>query len=112
MDHVRVVSAGLVQSGSGVRPGRVLRSLRRARLPSPPELPEGSDGLLGEQRSDRPHAAALQLRLLRLARPREQVSSPVLQRVHLPPEEEGDSSGEGATDLKQLPVSDLADRRL
>ena len=68
-----VLSPGLVQSRSGLRPGRVLRSVRRPRLPPSPELPEGPDGLLREQRAGRPHAAALQLRLLRLARPREQV---------------------------------------
>lgn len=67
------LSSGLVQSRSSVRPGRVLRSVRRSRLPPSPQLPEGSDGLLRGQRAGRPHAAALQLRLLRLPRPRKQV---------------------------------------
>lgn len=67
------LSLGLVQSGSGVRPWWVLCSLRGSRLPPSPELPEGPDGLLREQRAGWPYAAALQLCLLCLPRPRKQV---------------------------------------
>lgn len=68
-----VLPAGLVQSRSGVCLGRVLRSLWRPRLPSAFMLPERSVGKGREWSHDRPHAAALQLRLLCLPRPREQV---------------------------------------
>lgn len=72
------LSLGLVQPRSGVRPGRVLRSIRRSRLPPSPELPEGSDGIFREQRPGRPHTAALQLCLLRIPRPRKQVHRPTV----------------------------------
>ena len=67
------VCPGLVQSRPGVCAGRVLRSLRRARLSTTPELPERPTQQCRTRHHDRPDADALQLCILCLTRARSQV---------------------------------------
>lgn len=63
----------MVQPRPGVCFGRVLCSVWRERLPSPPVLPEGPDGIFREQFTGGPHPPPLQLCLLRFSCPWEQV---------------------------------------
>lgn len=66
-------AAGLVQSGSGIRHGRVLCQKRCPGVPQASVLPERLVGQGWERSHDRPHPASLQLCFLCLARTREQV---------------------------------------
>ncbi len=70
---VWLCSSGLVQSRSGVCIRWVLRQVRSARVSQAPVLPEWPAGEGRERVHDRPHTTALQLRLLRLPRARQQV---------------------------------------
>ena len=80
MSHIgrfanRLCFSGLVQPGPDILPGRVLRAVRRAGLLPAPVLPERPAGPRREGRHDRPHPDALQFRLLRQPRARQQVSA-------------------------------------
>lgn len=68
-----VLSTGLVQSRPGVCIGWILCPIWCSRLPSAFMLPERLTGEGGERSHDRPHLAALQLRLLCLPCPWKQV---------------------------------------
>ncbi len=66
---------GLVHPRPDVRAGRILRSLRSARMLPTPALPGRPAGPVRAQHHDRPHPHPLLLRLLRGARARKQVRS-------------------------------------
>lgn len=81
-DCISSACAGMVQPWPGVCFGWVLCSVWCERLPSPPVLPKGPDGIFWEQCAGGPHPPPLQLCLLCFSCPWEQVPAHLTAPTH------------------------------